>query len=281
MVKNDFCNSGTYVPPPGKVALGAMFRWFGHQYTTSQNYFYDGMKRGTRELAFWQYTISGCGMVEIGGEKLPVRPGEAFLLTAPEKHLYYLPAEPGKWEFLYLTLEGCETMRIVRQLRRMLPPVSKAYAAPRAVELAWELIRKGKENDFATPLDASETVYAFLMALAGGSTDGRESSGNDLVLKVHNYCLQHLAEDIEVDMMAEFAGYSRSHFCRIFRGLSGKAPHEYLLELRVRTAIRMLQNSNASVKEIADGCGFAETGYFCKVFRRFTGTTPGAFRRKG
>lgn len=97
---------------------------------------------------------------------------------------------------------------------------------------------------------------------------------------MHQYCLKHLAEAISVDELAKFTGYSRSHFCRVFRARSGKSPHEYVMELRMRMALRMLQRGERSVKEIAADCGFGETGYFCRVFRRFHGTTPARFQKK-
>lgn len=280
MVKNDFCHSGQYIPPSGSIRPEILPHWFGHQRTTKKIYFFNGMKRGNRELVLWQYTISGCGMVEFDGKKYPVAPGEAFLLTIPEKHLYYLPDTPGEWEFLYLSLEGSEAMRIARQLRQSLPPVSRAFASDDAVAIAKELLRRGMEHDFSTPQDASITAYRFMMALTAGSRNDGHYNANDLLLKVHHFCIQHISGDIPVEMLAEFSGYSRSHFCRIFNELAGTSPHEYILQLRIRMATRMLQNGSLSVKETADACGFADTGYFCKVFRKFTGTTPGKFKQR-
>ena len=86
-----------------------------------------------------------------------------------------------------------------------------------------------------------------------------------------------VADDITVEDLAAYTGYSRSHFYRVFLQLTGKSPHAYLLDLRIRTALRMLQNGNISVKEVSSACGFPDVSYFCKVFRRFCGTTPSSF----
>ena len=278
MVKNDFCHSGHYIPPSGKINYGAMPRASGHQKTADRNYFFNGMKRGSHEMVFWQYTISGMGMVEFNGKKIPVRPGEAFLLTIPEKHLYYLPENSSHWEFLFLSLEGCESLRMARELQKIYSPVSASFASNEAISLAWEILRRSMENDFSTPQDAAMLTYRFMLALSAGGENASDAEEKNIIQRIHHFCLKNLAGEISVEDMAQFAGFSRSHFCRIFREHTGKAPHEYLLELRVNMAMRMLQNSHDSVKEISDACGFAETGYFCKVFRRFTGTTPGAFR---
>ena len=118
------------------------------------------------------------------------------------------------------------------------------------------------------------------MSLISGSRSPGASASADPVQKVHQYCLRHLSGEISVDELANFTGYSRSHFCRIFRANSGRSPHAYIMELRMRMALRMLQRGGMSVKEIAAACGFEETGYFCKVFRRFYGTTPAKFQKR-
>ena len=46
----------------------------------------------------------------------------------------------------------------------------------------------------------------------------------------------------------------------------------------MRLAVRLLQTSAGSVKEVAAACGYEDTSYFCKVFRKFYGTTPAGFR---
>lgn len=278
MEKLEFDHHTNYVPPAMDIPFGTMIRFGGHQKTCRKSYFFNGLKRGLYETVLWQYTISGCGMVEFDGKKFPVNPGEAFLLLCPEKHLYYLPDKPGNWEFLYLCLEGCETLRIAGELRKLLPPVSAAYASRESVALARQLIRQSSDHELKTPFAASKLTYDFMMSLLAAGQHNAMSG--DIILQMHQFCTEHLKDDIGVGDMAQFAGYSRSHFCRIFRELSGQSPHEYLLALRIRTAVRLLQNGSLNIKEVAAGCGFAETGYFCKVFRRFTGNTPGVFRRK-
>ncbi|MBO7329377.1 MAG: helix-turn-helix transcriptional regulator [Lentisphaeria bacterium] len=280
MVKKDFCSGGDFIPLSTDVPLNIMLRWYGHQYTTRKSYFFDGIKRGSQEFTLWQYTLSGCGMVEFDGKFFPVNPGEAFLLTIPEHHRYYLPETSTHWEFLYLGFSGSEAMRIAGELRKKFPPVSSAFASDDAVDTAKKIICCCQDKTLNDPAEASALSYRFMMALVSGSRFQHTLPQDDPLLRVHQFCLEHLAEDISVEKMADFAGYSRSHFCRVFTALAKKSPHEYLLELRVRMAVRMLQNNDLSVKEIAAACGFAETGYFCKVFRRFYHTTPASFRKK-
>ena len=49
----------------------------------------------------------------------------------------------------------------------------------------------------------------------------------------------------------------------------------------MRLAVRLLQTSTASVKEISAQCGFDDVSYFCKVFRKVHSLTPGEYRSGG
>ncbi len=272
----DFDRQKAFVPLQSDVPLNIMLRWAGHQSTSSNDYYHDGMKRGGLEFAIWQYTISGCGIVECEEGVFQVPPGSAFLLTIPDKHRYYLSPEAGHWQFLYMGFGGDEAMRLAKELRRKHSPVSTVFASPAAVAAAEHFLLSGTENDITNPAELSAMSYRFFMEFA--STKSNDTlQQNATIVQIHNFCLKHLAEPISIQDMANTAKLSRSHFCRFFRGKTGKAPHTYLMELRMRTALRMLQNDNASVKETAAACGFQDPSYFCKVFRAFFHDSPAHF----
>jgi len=83
--------------------------------------------------------------------------------------------------------------------------------------------------------------------------------------------------------MAELAldcGYSEGHFYRSFHQRTGKTPVQYLTEVRVRHARRWLEHTTLSVEKVAEMCGFRDPLYFSRVFRRVTGQSPTAARRR-
>ena len=277
MIQEDFALQCPFVPLESVVPLNIRLRSAGHGRTSSMNYFWDGMKRGNCEFVIWQYTISGCGMLESEEGSFPIPEGSAFLLTIPDKHRYFLPASSKSWEFFHLGFDGSEALRLARALREKYSPVSTRYAAENAVNTAKQLMQLTVDRvaDDATMI--STLSYQFFMNIV--STGNREyfPSKKDPVALLHNYCLRHISEAVTVDDLAAYAGYSRSHFHRVFCRCTGKSPHAYLLDLRIRMALRMLQNGNISVKEVCGACGFSDVSYFCKVFRNYYGTTPSKF----
>jgi AraC-like DNA-binding protein len=69
---------------------------------------------------------------------------------------------------------------------------------------------------------------------------------------------------------------SASYFTRAFRQSLGTAPHQWLLRLRVERAKEQLLNSDASLADIAVGCGFADQSHFTRVFAKQIGVGPRA-----
>lgn len=77
---------------------------------------------------------------------------------------------------------------------------------------------------------------------------------------------------------AEQLHFSTRHIARILRETGQKSFNTLLREARVAAARRLLEETNLTVEEVAQAAGFSEGGYFIRVFRRETGTTPALYR---
>ncbi|WP_168121847.1 helix-turn-helix transcriptional regulator, partial [Paenibacillus sp. HB172176] len=80
-----------------------------------------------------------------------------------------------------------------------------------------------------------------------------------------------LSERITVEEMAQKAFMSRSHFSQLFHEQFGIAPHQYLLRLRLETAMNQLATSDLPMKDIAFRYGFSSVHHFSKMFKQHFG----------
>ena len=96
--------------------------------------------------------------------------------------------------------------------------------------------------------------------------------------RVRDYIEAHLAENIELQALADLTGLSRFHFARMFKQSVGTPPHCYLMRRRLERAQRLLAESNLSINQIALESGFGEQSHFSRRFRLLFGMTPRAFR---
>jgi AraC family transcriptional regulator len=98
-------------------------------------------------------------------------------------------------------------------------------------------------------------------------------------LRVVAHIELHLSSRLSNDELSQLAGLSIFHFGRAFRNTFGESPHSYVIRRRIELAQRLMVNSNLSLSQIAADCGMADQAHFCKLFRRFVGVTPNAWRR--
>jgi len=86
--------------------------------------------------------------------------------------------------------------------------------------------------------------------------------------------------DLSLASMAEGSAMSERSFLRHFREATGFSPADYVIRTRIRRALQLMDQagSQLSVTEIAFRCGFNDSNYFARQFRRVTGISPRAYR---
>jgi AraC-like DNA-binding protein len=96
--------------------------------------------------------------------------------------------------------------------------------------------------------------------------------------RIREYIEGHLAENIELEMLADIAGLSKWHFARAFKQTVGTPPHFYLIQRRLERAQELLAETNLSLGQIALRSGFSDQSHFSRRFRMFLGVSPRSFR---
>ncbi|GAB3896571.1 AraC family transcriptional regulator [Larkinella knui] len=92
--------------------------------------------------------------------------------------------------------------------------------------------------------------------------------------RVLDFMLAHFREEIRVDDMASVAGMAPAAFCRYFRKRTRKSFIEYLNELRISHARKLLVQSDLSISQVGLECGFNNISHFHRQFKLHNGTTP-------
>ena len=98
----------------------------------------------------------------------------------------------------------------------------------------------------------------------------------DILLKIID--AQYM-EDLSITKFAEYVHFAPGYMCRLFKNRTGKSLMEALLERRMREAERLLSQPGSKVHQVAEQIGYASVSYFCKVFREYTGVTPGEYQK--
>jgi AraC-like DNA-binding protein len=99
-----------------------------------------------------------------------------------------------------------------------------------------------------------------------------------LIIKALDFMRRNLHRDLSRDETARHAGISPGRFSQILKERTGRTFTELLRQYRVDRASDKLRNTELSIGEIAEACGFCDQSYFTRVFQDVRGMTPKRFR---
>jgi AraC-like DNA-binding protein len=97
--------------------------------------------------------------------------------------------------------------------------------------------------------------------------------------RVRDYIDAHIAGPVRVADLCALIDRSEAHFSRSFKRTFGESPHAFVISRRLELAARYMLQTDASLSDIAQRCGFTDQAHLCKHFKQSTGQTPAAWRR--
>ena len=98
------------------------------------------------------------------------------------------------------------------------------------------------------------------------------------ILKVKNHISKNYRDELRLNVLADSAGMSPSAFSRFFKLHTGRNLSEYIIDIRLGYAARMLVDTARSISEICFACGFNNLSNFNRIFKKKKGCSPSEFR---
>ena len=136
------------------------------------------------------------------------------------------------------------------------------YAVQQFLTILYELSRCENARTLASSSYAKVTV----------EDDSRR------ILKVKNFISKTYMDELRLPELASLAGMSSSAFSRFFKLHTGRNISEYIIDLRLGYAARMLVDTAKSISEIGFDCGFNNLSNFNRIFKKKKGCSPSEFR---
>lgn len=157
-------------------------------------------------------------------------------------------------------------LQAIRRIYGMLDTLSSVkdgfYAVQQFLTILYELSRCENARTLASSSYAKVTV----------EDDSRR------ILKVKNFISKNYMDELRLPELASLAGMSSSAFSRFFKLHTGRNISEYIIDLRLGYAARMLVDTAKSISEIGFDCGFNNLSNFNRIFKKKKGCSPSEFR---
>lgn len=133
------------------------------------------------------------------------------------------------------------------------------------------------------PAALSAGVYALLVKLsqlAAPSATASLLSRYQRLKPVLDHIVNHYAEAITLKTLSDLMSVTPQHLCTLFRKTMHSRVFEYINLYRISMSKQLLvDGTDRSIREIAGLVGFDDVSYYCFIFKRFEGLTPGEFRK--
>lgn len=154
---------------------------------------------------------------------------------------------------------------IVEHLSQNVPP-DPFYVEEMMLAVLSRVVRQSYHRHGITPAPASSATRRAHATLAH---------------EIKHLLASHFRDALSLEQIATHVHASSYHLCRVFRQQTGQTIHHYLTQLRLRTALEQLPDSNTHLTTVALDLGFSSHSHFTHAFRRTFGFTPSALRRGG
>jgi len=242
--------------------------------------------------------LKGTGINTVGKVNYPLRAGDVFLIPKGMSHAYSKMKDLYSFNLVF----NMQQLHFKEWAAQSLPgfhalfTVEPSYRGRNAFNSRLHLTQEQfvRICGLAEALDQTLTEKApgfrlialarFLEIVATLSRYYEEMPHNDSrkVVQIANaisYMETHFSEEITAEKLATTAHMSSRNFHRVFVQATGNTPSAHLLRLRIMESQHLLTHTDKSITEVALDCGFSESNYFARAFRRFTGRSPSSFRK--
>ena len=156
-----------------------------------------------------------------------------------------------------------------------------------AQQLMTLLVADANEGYTTESLYTEYLAQALVVRMLFFGRGTKPSSNNGRTFGLPGHVLRRVVErmrsfdsDLSLQALANESGYSRVHFVRMFKAATGSSPHNYLLSLKLERVRELLKNQSMSLIDIALDCGFSSHSHMSRLFHKFVGVTPSAYRRR-
>ena len=95
---------------------------------------------------------------------------------------------------------------------------------------------------------------------------------------IEAFIREHYTTELSMQTVARAMNYSDAYFCKLFKQCFEVNFSVYLNEYRIARAKELLQSTRLNVREVSNACGYSDSNYFTRVFKRITGKTPSEYR---
>lgn len=241
------------------------------------------------------YITKGEGILSCNSKKIKVKAQDIVIINSNEMHyieslydyLSYYVIRVGLPFLFSNQIDSCQTKFIAPLSQNLIlfkPLVRNDNDILNCIN---KIIGEYFTKEIGFELAVKSYIYELIVLLIRGyiekilTKEEFNSQVNNLkrFSDILKFIENNFTQKITISKLAAMANVSNYHFCRLFKQITGKSTIDYINKLRIDKAIDLLHENNLNITEIALNCGFNDTNYFSRLFKRYKNISPAKFRK--
>jgi AraC-like DNA-binding protein len=220
----------------------------------------------------------------VRGKRVETAPNTLFALSPEIEHSEIQNYLPPKYSAIFIDkLHFEEAFSLYQEEKPFFDAVSIFLKDNRLYKLVNEF-KFEAQNSFEGREVLLESLanlltHQIIRTLLDRSTQSFYMSDNIAIGEAIKYLNRHFNEEVTVETLAKYSSLSKSHFTKLFGTSMGISPMEYLKNIRLQHAKKLLIKGDENITQVSLSCGFKSSAYFTKLFRERYGVTPSEFMK--
>jgi AraC family transcriptional regulator, arabinose operon regulatory protein len=233
------------------------------------------------------YCVEGEGWFEINNQIQKVVANQVFILPKAKAHSYGSNNKKS-WTIYWIHFDGAKAAFFAEGFDKpLLVLPEKDSRIEDRFKLFEEIFSTLKNGYSKSNLDFSIiSLFYFLGSLKYLSTYRacnnlqQNLQQRDVVEEAIHYMRENVRKRITLKEIADYVGFSSSHFSVLFQRKTGYSPLNYLIHLKIQEACHLLDFSDMKINQISMLIGFDDPFYFSRIFTKTMGNSPSEYRKK-
>ena len=225
---------------------------------------------------YLMYIVSGEAKVYSGNEILVANEGSVIIF--PPNKEYKHSSEHTVVSYLWVHFTGSDVPNILKRYGINLFPVINKASGENKISSRFQRLFDGfTKNDKFRDYDLSSLLDRLLIEV--GRSISVEQGEKNLYTKSIRYINEYYSKQIMITDLAKMENVSMTTYNLHFKRQMGMSPTQYILALRMHSAKELLESSKLPIRDISAMCGYDDFNFFTKVFKKYTGKSPSAYRK--
>ena len=229
----------------------------------------------------WIQSIDGEGELIYNEKKERIDSNKGIFLFPAVPHEYY--SVKGVWKVNFISFDG----NAIESFLRAAGIKESAVFYIKNPDILSAKIKKAlsvsQSQSSLRNIEASSILYELLMDILMYSSKSSDDSTETQYMKlgeVFQFIEENYSSVITLEELASTINITPQHLCLLFKSITSLRPFEYIKNVRItKSKDLIITNSHLEINEIAKSVGYDNTSYFCSIFKKIEGITPGKFKR--